>query len=225
MCLGLRGSNYVSQGLLYLYISASLSVLPLLQYQHSTFIFTIFKLHFGPPQTYLVGNMHYTQLLAIVAAGAAFVAGAPVEKKSVENLDKRFVYWNWDASPVEKRAQDSTLGKRFVYWNWDDAPVEKRADEISALDKRFVYWNWDASPVEKRAEDSTLGKRFVYWNWDDAPVEKRADEISALDKRFVYWNWDDAPMGESTNTTPYHDKLSTEAFLYGRSRFADQRDI
>jgi hypothetical protein len=32
-------------------------------------------------------------------------------------------------------------------------------------------------------------------------------------------------MEGSANTTPYHDKLSTEAFLYGKSRFADQTDI
>ena len=159
--------------------------------------------------------MHYSHLLAIVAAGAALVAGAPVEKKSVENLDKRFRYTTYDGIAVEKRTDETeTLDKRFYYNKYDGAPLEGRSDEIEALDKRsdfdyeaplekrFYYNNYEG-PLDKRFYynnyEGPLDKRFYYNNYE-APFDKRSDETEALTKRFYYNNYE-APFDKRTEET------------------------
>lgn len=103
--------------------------------------------------------MHYSQILATLAATGALAAAVPLHARTtgdVEALDKRLLYWDWLSE--EKRGELApsnveALKKRFLYWDW--LSLEKRgeisAEQTEDLGKHICFfYEWSLTNLAKR---------------------------------------------------------------------------
>lgn len=173
--------------------------------------------------------MHYTQLLALLAATATTIAALPLQlnEESSAPLGKRFYYTHYidddgvsSASgppPFGYDQYQGSLAKRFYYTRYvadDDINSENYGPGLA---KRFYYTHYiDDESIDSASQDpppfgydqyqgSSLAKRFYYTRYVADDEINSADEENyghGLAKRFYYTDYVDDESVKSASQDP-----------------------